>query len=236
MTNLFNYYKQQIKQINRDLSGSELFWKRSAGGLALYYPLKSAIAKYVKGSVLDVGAGFMPYKKFINKKASSYWSTDFAKTHDGITYVGDAQSLSKTVKGKRFDTIFCTEVLEHLPDPFQAVAEFHKTLNDGGTIILSVPFVMPLHNEPYDFYRYTKYGLLKLFEKFEVMELTPSGGLLSLLHYLVSSSLLPLTYPTRPLFYLLAYINWPIGELCYRLDNLLFRKMMPFKYIIVCKK
>lgn len=236
MSKLLELYKQKIKQANKDLSGNDLFWKRSAGGLALYYPLKRAIDKYVKGSVLDVGAGFMPYKKFIKKKASSYAATDFTKTHEGITYVGDAQELSKTVKGKRFDTIFCTEVLEHLPNPFQAVSEFEKSLNDGGVIILSVPFLMPLHNEPYDFYRYTKHALVKLFDKFEVLELTPSGGLLSLIHYLFSSFILPVTYPIKPLYYLLAYLNWPVGEVFYRLDNVFFKKLLPFKYILVCRK
>jgi SAM-dependent methyltransferase len=56
-------------------------------------------------------------------------------------------------------------VLEHVPDPAAALAELRRMLRPGGTLWLTVPFVGELHEEPFDFYRYTPYGLRALAER-----------------------------------------------------------------------
>jgi SAM-dependent methyltransferase len=70
-----------------------------------------------------------------------------------------------------------SEVLEHLPSPGDAVREIHRVLKPGGHVILTTPLFWPLHEQPRDYYRFTKFGLQFLFERsglrvLEVAELT----------------------------------------------------------------
>ena len=63
-----------------------------------------------------------------------------------------------------FDYVFSTEVMEHVPEPKEFLNEIYRVLKPGGILIMTVPFMQPLHEEPYDFYRYTKYGLKHLLD------------------------------------------------------------------------
>jgi len=78
-----------------------------------------------------------------------------------------------------FDTVLCNEVLEHVPEPARLMAEVARVLKPGGVLLLTTPQTWGLHMEPYDFYRYTKYGLRYLAEKsgLEVIEVAPTCGL-----------------------------------------------------------
>lgn len=68
---------------------------------------------------------------------------------------------------KHFDVIVICEVLEHVHSPYLAVRNLFETLTAGGKVILSTPFILPIHESPHDYYRYTKYGLKFLFRDFE---------------------------------------------------------------------
>lgn len=65
-----------------------------------------------------------------------------------------------------FAVVLCTEVLEHCHDPQRAVDEFYRVLKPGGKLILTTRFVFPIHDAPYDFFRFTRYGLLHLCRSF----------------------------------------------------------------------
>ena len=97
-----------------------------------------------------------------------------------IDFEADAQDMSGVIASDRYDTVLFLEVLEHVPNPFKVVAELFRILRSGGKVILSVPHLSRLHEEPYDFYRYTKYGLRHLFEEagFKDIQIIPRGGFL----------------------------------------------------------
>jgi SAM-dependent methyltransferase len=61
-----------------------------------------------------------------------------------------------------FDTVLCTQVLEHVPDAELAMAEIARVLRPGGHALVTVPFLYPTHEAPYDFWRYTHHGLAGL--------------------------------------------------------------------------
>lgn len=67
---------------------------------------------------------------------------------------------------KRFDVVILSEVLEHLVSPQQALDNLHGFLVSGGRLILSTPFMLPLHAQPHDYFRFTRYGLQLLLQKF----------------------------------------------------------------------
>ena len=57
------------------------------------------------------------------------------------------------------DGVVCLEVIEHVRDPAMVVAEIARVLRSGGQAWLSMPFLYPVHDAPFDFQRYTSYGL-----------------------------------------------------------------------------
>ena len=62
-----------------------------------------------------------------------------------------------------FNAVLCVSVLEHLEEPRRAVQEMRRVLTVRGKIIVSVPFLFPIHNSPNDYWRFTNHGLRNLF-------------------------------------------------------------------------
>lgn len=79
----------------------------------------------------------------------------------GVHVIADAHSLP--FAAACFEQILCSEVLEHLADPARAVGEMARVLCVGGRLVLTTPFVYPLHDAPHDYQRFTAYGLRRLF-------------------------------------------------------------------------
>ena len=114
--------------------------------------------------VLDAGAGRGPYKHLF--KHARYEAADFAQLSTKYTpldYVCDLTAIP--VEDNRFDRIVFNQVLEHVPEPALVIAELYRVLKPGGQIFCSCPLYFPEHQVPYDFFRYTQYGLRLLFEK-----------------------------------------------------------------------
>ncbi len=107
--------------------------------------------------VLDIGAGEAPYRELFCEHR--YMTLDRADTpHSGeVDMYGSADSIP--VDDGSFDVVLCTQVLEHVPQPLDALREFHRVLRSGGTMIATVPFVWEEHEAPFDYYRYTRYGI-----------------------------------------------------------------------------
>ena len=76
-----------------------------------------------------------------------------------------------------FDTVLLLDVLEHIQQPDSAMAEVRRVIKIGGRIVVQVPFLYPLHDEPYDFQRWTTHGLGAIFSRhgIEICETTWHG-------------------------------------------------------------
>jgi len=75
----------------------------------------------------------------------------------GVDVLGDAQRL--TYGDGSFGTVLSLDLLEHVRDPWSAVAETHRVLRDDGLFVLSVPCVFRLHAFPTDYWRFTASGV-----------------------------------------------------------------------------
>lgn len=117
--------------------------------------------------VLDAGAGSAPYRRFFDHV--TYETADFAqvsKTYGHLDYVCDLAAIP--VEDERFDLIVCTQTLEHIPEPGRVLAEFRRVLKPGGQAWLSAPLFYEEHEQPYDFYRYTRFAWQRMADDAEL--------------------------------------------------------------------
>jgi SAM-dependent methyltransferase len=124
--------------------------------------------------VLDVGCGNKPYADLF--KGCDYQGMDREATDGDPDIIGDVTSIP--VGSGTMDIVFSTQVIEHVPDPQAMVRECHKILRRGGFLILTGPFYWPLHEEPRDYHRFTRYGFDNLLSNagFSSWEIWPDGG------------------------------------------------------------
>jgi SAM-dependent methyltransferase len=128
--------------------------------------------------VLDAGAGEAPYAELFEHCA--YVTVDWPHSVHGAARSADivASLENLPVANHSFDAVLCTEVLEHVGQPEAVLAELNRVLARQGRLCLTVPFVWPLHEEPFDFYRYTPHALRALLEAagFADVDVAPRTG------------------------------------------------------------
>lgn len=131
------------------------------------------------GDLLDLGCGNQPYRTWYESLATTCVAYDVAAT-PGVDVVGVAELLP--FRDQAFDTVFATEVLEHVDNAEQAVAEIARVLRPGGIALVTVPFIYPVHEAPHDHRRFTQFGLVALMERngLSVVNIQAKGGLLVL--------------------------------------------------------
>ena len=138
-----------------------------------------SVAKTVPNGacVLDAGSGSKQYSGYFSH--AKYFSIDFMKSKRAYTkpdMVGDVELLP--LKTEIFDAILNTQVLEHVPHPDSVISEFYRILKPKGRLFLTVPQDEGVHEAPYDFFRYTRFGLANLLteKKFKNLDIKPRGG------------------------------------------------------------
>jgi len=128
--------------------------------------------------LLDIGCGSGEKKCVIPAKTHYTGVDHISTTHDKSTVDIFCTAYELPFPKDSYDFIFCTGVLEHLEEPEQALKEAYRVLEPGGYALYTIPLFWHLHEEPRDFYRYTKFGIKYLFEKtgFEIVELKALSG------------------------------------------------------------
>jgi SAM-dependent methyltransferase len=130
--------------------------------------------------ILDAGAGECAYAPAFGH--CRYIACDRAVgdtrwDYGQLDVVADLASLP--FREGVFDAVLCTQTLEHMAQPAAVLQDTAAVLKPGGRLYLSVPFLGdPIHQEPYDFFRYTSYGLRHLIEKADLtpVSVSPMGG------------------------------------------------------------
>ena len=125
--------------------------------------------------VLDVGCGVKPYLPYFEPYADAYVGVDIGNPAADIE--GSVEALP--VDDGSFDLVLCTQVLEHVEDPGQAVRELYRVTAAGGRVLASTHGVQVYHPSPADYWRWTHSGLERLFTQsaaWSSVSVTPVGG------------------------------------------------------------
>lgn len=192
-------------------------------------------SRYAKGKLLDVGCGKMLYKAIFLPRVTKYVGIDKNGSAD---IKGDFLSLKITENS--YDTVLCTQVLEHTYDPNGFLKKIHRILKKKGILILTVPFVASLHEVPDDYYRYTEFALKYMLKEanFKIIYIHGQGNWISAIgqeyiFYLESTyNRYLLRYPKR---FLQFVIQMCIRILSYLPARFTKPELCPINYIVVAE-
>jgi len=189
------------------------------------------------GKVLDVGCADKPYERWLEKK-EEYVGVDIAAGGkvDCVISLTEPWPLHDDY----FDSVMCTQVLEHVENFDDVFNEMTRVLKPGGTCVVTVPFIYNEHASPHDFRRFSLMGLQKIFsEKYEIVESKKQGAFGSTMG-LLFLNFLALYKPTRYFFGILLPL-WillcgAVNVLCFLVDKLDGTAAFYTNVMIVAKK
>jgi SAM-dependent methyltransferase len=137
----------------------------------LYENIK-ALAPSIQGKTLDIGCGQKPYRSLY--QSSEYIGLEIESPENLMTKQADYFYDGKTFPfgDREFDSIVTNQVFEHVFNPLEFLSEIHRVLKEEGIFLISVPFVWDEHEQPYDYARYSSFGLRHLLEMqgFQILE------------------------------------------------------------------
>ncbi len=145
-------------------------------------------APQLKGRLLDFGCGEKPYQSLFNN-ATEYIGLDYdGEGHDhaneGVDIYYDG--LTIPFSDEHFDSVFSSEVFEHLFRLPTLLGEINRVMKVGGQLFITCPFSWEEHEIPVDYARYTRFALTDLLQKngFEILVIDKNGHFISALHQL----------------------------------------------------
>jgi len=202
----------------------------------------------LKGTVIDIGCADAKPKQYLPPGCQyigiDHYSTATEWYGTRPDLFADAQSLP-LVDGCS-DHVLLLDVLEHIPDPGRCLTEINRVLKPGGSLIIQVPFMYPVHDAPLDFHRWTRFGLINAAKQsgYHINEMHAHGHPLesaalnaniamskTVLNWLHSNNILGLTVILLPLAVFATNILAWAGSALSKPDAL-----MPYSYKMVWVK
>jgi SAM-dependent methyltransferase len=142
--------------------------------------LAPLIRKHASGRLLDCGCGYAPYYGIYEPVVDEAVWIDWGETEHRNRLLDAEVDLNGPLPfpDASFDSVLLTDVLEHIAAPESLIQEIARILRPRGRLILSVPFMYGLHEQPYDYFRYTEFGLRRLCEQagLDPDLISPYGG------------------------------------------------------------
>lgn len=184
----------------------------------------SGAARQLRGRLLDVGCGSKPYRSLF--AVESYTGLDIDSPLSRQRAVADFyyDGSRFPFEDRSFDSVLCNQVLEHVFNPDEFLAEIRRVLAPGGRLLLTVPFVWDEHEQPWDYARYSSFGLRALLERnglrvIEQQKLLADASLLfqlanAYLFKVIRTSSIPLNLViTAPFMAPISAAGWLLGKL-----------------------
>jgi SAM-dependent methyltransferase len=143
------------------------------------------------GVMLDYGCGGQPYKDFFMPKLSRYIGADVSAAEGIYLDIEIEPGQALPLDTSSIDTVLSTQTLEHLEDIEFYISECARLVHSDGVLILTAPMQWRHHEVPYDYWRFTKYGLISLLERhgFSIKSISPCGGVFALIGQIFLSHL-----------------------------------------------
>ena len=139
-----------------------------------------ALRAYARGRLLDLGCGEVPLYEMYRPSVTSAVCVDWPSSYHDRTHVDVACDLNQPIPfaSGSFDTIILSDVLEHLFDYQLIWSEIARLLRPSGHVVVGVPFLYWLHEEPHDHFRPTEFALRRYCNQhgLRVVSLRPYGG------------------------------------------------------------
>lgn len=138
-----------------------------------FYIIRKALRKtivknkgYINGVCMDFGCGSKPYESIFD--LDKYIGIDLLESghihsNEEIDYFYDGKTIP--FENEHFDSVFTSEVFEHIFNIEEILPEINRVLKFDGNIMITIPFVWNEHEVPYDFARYTSFGIKSILEK-----------------------------------------------------------------------
>lgn len=113
--------------------------------------------------ILDVGCGTKPYQSFFNKNTTYIGVEAFISGRPEENKNTDIFFNGRNIplQDNSVDAILCTQVFEHAYNPHTLIKEIHRVMKPGATGLITVPFIWGEHETPFDFRRFTSFGIKK---------------------------------------------------------------------------
>ena len=139
---------------------------------------------------LDIGCGPSRYRSvFPNRVGLDLRASPGVQLQGSVTQLPFGSGT--------FGVVLCTELLEHVPDPPAAICEIERVLVPGGKCLLTTRFCYPIHDQPHDFFRFTRYGLAHLFAGWDLDDLVEDTGLTGAIVSMVNARIAEARRPLR---------------------------------------
>jgi SAM-dependent methyltransferase len=171
----------------------------------------------LKGKLLDIGCGSKPYKNLC--KLDEYIGLEIDDEGNRNHNYADVFYDGKTIpfEDKSFDSILSNQVFEHVFNPNDFLKEVNRITKMGGVMLMTVPFVWDEHEQPYDYARYSSFGLKYILSKngFEIIEHRKSLNNFGIIFQLINDYIVKVMFTKNP------YINLIITLILIAPSNIL---------------
>jgi SAM-dependent methyltransferase len=218
------------------------------------------IERYLRGHIADIGSGNVPFYPGYRDQAESVICVDWGESgHDVGKHSDYLCDLNKglPLPDASIDSALMSSVLEHIAEPRHLLQELHRCLAPGGYVVIEVPFLYWLHEEPHDYHRFTRYALAAMAEAvgFEVETIAAYGNSFIVMNDIWAKTLTELATsvghrlprPVRWRWHQMSYslirfyqrivlVLLARGPMARLLDNSKFQHSFPLGYVAALRK
>ena len=153
----------------------EVYKGSSVGRALMHIDIQADVS--IGGTVLDIGGGHRAtYLKFIHLPAAERFIVIDIQPTPSVDVLGSVTDMP--FRSQSIDTILCFNLLEHVFEHEAALREMHRVMKPGAVMYGWIPFLIGVHGDPHDYFRYTDAALHRLLAKsgFESIDIRYSGG------------------------------------------------------------